>query len=214
MKTFRELELRGQHSTLKQIIESIENNLTNGWMRSPDKEKEVLAISPSKVYCFTCSKKGEREASSLWLDFRDDETLYISNIVPQEIYQLNFDQYNLILEEFYNKFILQVAEKFGIEPSLTSDLIQIDDLVTKDTLAKLKQFSLAANKSTGSSHPLDQKRWFNFIVHAHLETTPLNPSILKRWLIEVENWSEDKASQLTIEYEFAQSLLDFYDKDK
>jgi hypothetical protein len=35
--------------------------------------------------------------------------------------------------------------------------------------------------------------------------------MLKRWLIEEENWPEDKAIDLVIEYEHARDLLEVYE---
>ena len=97
----------------------------------------------------------------------------------------------------------------NIKVELTSNEKNMEDWISENSLKKLKLFSIAANKSTGSAHPLDKKRWLDFLISIHHEHRNLNSSQLQRWLIEVENWPEDIAVDLSIEYEFAMNLLDF-----
>ena len=78
----------------------------------------------------------------------------------------------------------------------------------------LRRFSAAANKATGSSHPLDRTRWFAFLLSVHGVTPSLDADRLARWLVEVEGWSDDKAHDLVVEYEFGLALLDEYDRNR
>jgi hypothetical protein len=83
--------------------------------------------------------------------------------------------------------------------------------VSKETAQLLHHFSVLANKSTGATHPSDERRWFEFIGAAHREDASLDDRTLERWLREEEDWPEDVASELAAEYEKARSLLKFYD---
>lgn len=212
MKVFRELELYGSQSDLIEGIKAIEKRLDAGWVRNTEREEKISTVASGTNYCFTCSKDGDREAASLWFSYQDDTTLYVSNIVPEEIRELSYDQYNLIIEEFYEQFVKPMTDQLGLEHLLTADAKQIEDWISKETAEKLRHFSKAANKSTGSSHPLDQQRWLVFLVSAHKENAQLDTHTLMRWLIETEGWFEEAASELGIEYEFARSLLKFYDE--
>lgn len=74
----------------------------------------------------------------------------------------------------------------------------------------LHNFSILANKATGSSHPRDQERWFQFIFAAYRAPQQLDIDNLMRWLVEIEGWSDEKAHDLVIEYEFGLALLKEY----
>src|SRR3546814_11423754 len=78
----------------------------------------------------------------------------------------------------------------------------------EESAAALRRFSAAANKATGASHPLDQRRWFDFIISAHRSGKDIGTDRLARWLHEVEGWDEDSAHRLAGEYERCQELLD------
>ena len=86
-----------------------------------------------------------------------------------------------------------------------------DSYLSPGTAKKLQTFSSAANKSTGSGHHYDQERWFDFLVDLHKDRPDFDGTILERWLMD-NGWSDDTASDLVIEYEFAQALLSFYDR--
>lgn len=141
-------------------------------------------------------------------------TLYVSNIVPKQLSELTFDQYNAILGEFYERFARPAAEALGLQHLMTPDTRDIEDLVSESTATKLRTFSKLANKSTGSAHPLDRARWFDFLVASHSESSRLDSHTLARWLVESEKWAEEKATGLAIEYEFAIALLNFYDEHR
>ena len=102
-----------------------------------------------------------------------------------------------------------MVEEIGLKASLSPDEENIENWISEESVKKLKKFSVAANKSTGSAHPLDRKRWFDFLITVHHEHNKLDVSQLSRWLIECEHWPEDIAHELAMEYEFAMGLLDF-----
>ena len=90
----------------------------------------------------------------------------------------------------------------------------ITEWVSDETAEKLHTFSACANKSTGSSHPMDETRWYAFLMATHTERSSLAPESLRRWLQEEEGWDEDHAWKLSIEYETARSLFTYYDSER
>ena len=82
--------------------------------------------------------------------------------------------------------------------------------ISDEATRKLKEFSTAANKASRSSQTSEFESWLAFLIHAHQEGGTLSTKDLLTWLIE-DGWSEDKASDLIDEYEFAQDLLRAYD---
>ena len=132
----------------------------------------------------------------------------MSNIVPTEASELTYDQYNLALENFYENIVLPAIEGSAITADLTSNQISVGSVAGEDVEKALMRFSNLANKSTGSSHPLDRNRWFEFLILAHESESNLYADLIIRSLVEL-GWSDEKAIQLGIEFEFAKDLLSY-----
>jgi hypothetical protein len=108
----------------------------------------------------------------------------------------------------------QRYQRYGIPASAASSTSphagsteQIEDKLSQSAFDALTRFSALANKSTGASHPYDRQRWFDFVIQAHLESSDLDSDFLERWLIESEDWPQDQASDLAIEYDRSRALL-------
>ena len=116
------------------------------------------------------------------------------------------------MREFHDRFALPAANKAGVKVELGNPDPQIEDFLSGPTARLLRTFSSAANKAV--LHPLDRKRWNEFLTAAYREGASLDPSVLERWLIEEEKWPEAKAIQLIIEYEHARDLLETYESQQ
>ena len=99
-------------------------------------------------------------------------------------------------------------------------------LKPKKILKKLELFCDCANKSTGSSHPCDQERWYNFIIQTVHDNRIISTGTLIDFLqdksywkkgsghvIERSAWSEDMAYKLGLEYEQLADFLSYYAKN-
>lgn len=201
----------GQEASL---IALVGERLTAGWSRDLPREEELNRESARKFYCFACEQSSERSAARLFLtraDRRATSWLYVSNIVPRDVQQLTFDQYNHILNEFETMFAKPVADSIAVPLELSSPEQSIEDWLSPESANLLKAFSHQANKSTGSTHPLDRARWFDFLLALHRSDENPNVGLLERWLIEEEKWPDETAFQLVCEYEFARDLLGRFD---
>lgn len=150
----------------------------------------------------------DRSALVLW---EDADGYHVSNIVPEKAGQLSIAQYNAILQDFVARIAEPAARNGSFRVEVTSAKQSLDDWLDSGTADALRRFSRAANKSTGASHPSDQERWFKFLISAYRTSAHMSPGDLARWLREVENWPEDTAHELAVEYEFASALLHAYD---
>src|SRR3546814_1084339 len=92
---------------------------------------------------------------------------------------LSTENYNGLLEEFASLIAIPVAERFGWQVSTTSPTQGLDDWLDEESAAALRRFSAAANKATGASHPLDQRRWFDFIISRSEEHTSALQSLMR-----------------------------------
>jgi hypothetical protein len=234
MKVFRELSIRGPYELLQRLPDEIEGRLSGGWSRDRSREAETrppelykLHEDPGvyekgdlygeepemyrtdagpELYCFHCEARPNWEAADLWLSLRNANELRVSNIIPSDVSELSYTQYNAILEEFAG-FALPAARISGLDVEMSKPDLTIRDVFPPDVRRALVWFSDNANRSSGASHPRDKERWQRFVIEAHRAHTPLATDVLNDWLI-AEGWTSDAAYKLTIEYENGRALLD------
>jgi hypothetical protein len=209
LEVFQDCALFGSAGRPPAIREALLNGVVAPWRHNPEREEQVSkqVIDGADVLVFERSAADDLPAASLFL-WSAPNGYEVSNIVPPNPGQLSYSEYNALLREFVKRVVTPAAERAKFEVRLTAAQQSIDDWVSPRTALALRQFSAAANKSTGSSHPLDRKRWLRFIIAAHQESSRLDPSRLARWLHEADGWDEDSAHDLAIQYEFGLDLLD------
>ena len=219
MKVFRDLKIEGSpdklEKVLENIIEAIANNLDDGWRRDEEAEAKINSVPKfdSKLYCFSCLESEKRRESNLWFSHVFEEnSLSVSNIIPKKIKELSYDEYNYILEEFSDRFVIPATQNLEVRVTLTEAEIDLKKLIEPKTVELLHEFSEADNRLGRSYLPLNKKDWYLFIVETHKNRAQLNTGILERWLEEEEGWPEDIASNLVEEYQLARTILDYYEQ--
>jgi hypothetical protein len=213
MKIYRDLKIYGNSEQLEKLIEEIEKHARPAWNRNrTDEIHPDLRNSNWKMFCFQREPSKNSIASRLWFIQKKDH-IYVSNLFPIENKPgFKPDEYNRILQEFYDSYIDPIKDSIGILVNLSDCDPQLEKWISSIAAQKLRSFSLAANRS--GLHPLDQERFYSFIIEAHLEASRLDSETLKRWLLEDEEWPEDMADNISIQYEFGRSILREYDKNK
>lgn len=151
-------------------------------------------------------------ASALTLWERTDG-FTVANIVPKEISELGVRGYNDVLNDFVSRVVVPAANESMFSFNLGKREQCITDWTSQEAARALSRFSGTANKSTGSSHPSDQQRWFEFLFAAHRANGELDTYTLGRWLVEVDQWPAEVARDLTLEFEFGMALLKDYDRN-
>ncbi len=147
------------------------------------------AFTSADVLLFRREKDADFPTSELTL-WDTDAGYYVSNIVPIETGSLTFAQYNAILEDFIRHVAEPVAASCGYAIEATKPRQTLDDWLSHLAAARLRAFSHLANKSSGASHPSDEKRWFDFIIAVHRARDKLDATRLARWLHEAEGWDK------------------------
>jgi len=209
MKVYRDLIIRGSRQALDSFIASVTEHASGGWVRQLDREARVSKAALGRMYCFVRDGTEKQPAFELWVSTDKDGSLYVSNILTENVSPLSFDQYNDVLADFQMNCAAPAARGAGVEIELTDPNPQLEDFVSERTAKILRAFSGIANRSF--LHPLDDKRWNEFLVSAYRENAKLEGTMLRRWLIEEEHWPEDAARRLEDEYERARSLLETYE---
>ena len=204
MKVYGDLVLSGSPQALSSAVAAIEQSLSAGWERSRELESR---IHDADAHCFVAPETSSHPAGALWLTKRERGDWYVANIVPMGAGRLTEDQYNSILAKFYERFVKGVTESVGVSAALGKTDKAPADYMSDAAVDRLERFSLLANKSTGSGHPADQERWFDFIIQIHNDQRGPDPSTVVELLKSYFEWPDEKASELAFEYEFGRALL-------
>lgn len=183
------------------------------WRFDAERAQEIMrnAVSSEDVLLFRRDASDQLPAAGLTL-WGKDGGYYVPNIVPLEARSLSYSEYNAILTDFVDRVARPVCDRLGVGIELSSGNQSLEDWITEDVATRLKRFSAAANKSTGASHPMDQRRWFDFLVAAHRSGKELDVETLARWLREADGWDQETANDLAGDYQNALALLTFYDE--
>lgn len=166
------------------------------------KDREVLCIETPVI-----EHDGRSLHGVIWM-YDYGTWLQIFNIIPLNPIRFSKKEYNFILNEFIAIFIKKIADDYHAEVIISKPIMEINDYVDKDVYDALVVFSDMANKSTGHSHPMDGKRWCDFVLLSASKERRLSVDFLEGWLID-HGWSSKMASYLGLDYEYGITLLDY-----
>lgn len=213
LEVFQDMAIRGPIAKRPDLREALIAAAIEPWRVDLERSAEVArnAVTSEDVVLFRRDAGQDHPAAGLTL-WGNENGYYVPNIVPLEMGSLTFTQYNAVLADFIARIAAPVIAQFGFTISTTEPRQTLDDWLSPDAALKLKRFSGAANKSTGASHPSDQRRWFDFLVAVHRGGDKPGADRLARWLHEVDGWDEDSAHGLAGDFETAIALLAYYEE--
>ena len=207
IEVFQNLSLRCPDRRRDELRQALIAQAKSPWCPAEDTEERL----PEGCMAFERNPKGDIAASILTL-WPEADGYKVSNILPLETMQLRISEYNDVLNDFRVQIVEPVVAndpEFCVE--VTKRKRPITDWTSQEAASALHIFSVGANKSTGSSHPSDQERWFQFLIAAHNANGKLDAESLLEWLTKVEEWPSDVAENLVGQYEFGIGLLNTYD---
>ncbi|CEJ14706.1 hypothetical protein BN1110_05041 [bacterium YEK0313] len=207
------MAIRGPIAKRPELREALIAAAIEPWRVDLERSAEVAhnARASGDVVLFRRDAGQDHPAAGLTL-WGTEDGYYVPNIVPLEIGRLTFAQYNAVLADFIARVAAPVTAQFGFTILTTEPRQTLDDWLSPDAALKLKRFSGVANKSTGASHPSDQRRWFDFLVAVYRSGDKPGADRLARWLHEVDGWDEDSAHNLAGDFETAIALLAYYEE--
>ena len=212
IEVFQDLDLTcaGETNALPSVLE---RRVRAPWRNAPEVETmmaETTRAGAEKYLVFERTASEHVRATRLVL-YRDDGIYRIANIVPtDERRGLGERGYNDALNDFVDR-VLRPCEGDGLSIELTKRRQKITDWTSVEAADALRVFSAAANKATGTSHPMDAERWRTFLIADHRAQSSLSAGNLERWLVEIEEWPVEEARDLIVEWENARELLEDYD---
>lgn len=218
MKVFKDLYIYGDQYSVETFFEQIYNKLPRDWEKSKqaDKLKDYLLIT------YSGRLLPKAMVSLNYSLCQEKKCLKIGNIVPIDKSQLTMEEYNKILDLFLSEVVIPYCEKdmhlkYKVsETDIFDPLVYISNL----SLKKLIIFCINANKNTGSAHPCDEERWFDFICQTVNDDRVLPSEKLKQFLMDTDywekkgtkSWDEKIAEELTSQYEICVDILKYFIK--
>lgn len=215
IEVFQDLYIRGPATGREFLRRTLIQKASGPWRHAEDREKGIGASAEPKIDVIAFEREGNANVDAVALVLCSREEGYeVTNIVPREVGELGENRYNIALRDFVDCVANSAAKEVEFTLEISSPMQGLDDWLPMEAADALRRFSDLANKSTGSSHPMDRDRWFAFLLAVQRNRGTFDSDQLTRWLTEVDGWSHDMAFDLAIQFEFAVSLLSEYDRDR
>ncbi len=208
METFGDLTITLAAGTADEFADRAAAVATRGWARDRSRDDQPLR---DRGAWFTFTLTGHRTLPPAFLfvaSKRALRSLHVPNIISPARDRLGYGEYNAILCSFRDDVLQQIEPAGEVAFAVTGTSLDLASGLPAGVFERLRRFSAAANKSTGSSHPFDRERWMDFLIQAAEAPAELDPHTLGRWLVEEAGWGPDEAARLAEQYEFGRELLE------
>ena len=147
MEVFRDLEIDIDAERMAALADRMERQMPGGWTRDRAAEGRAQAapvLTNRPTYCFTWERGDGRPAATVVLMQKDANTFFVSNIIPLTKHQFRHEEYNAILEAFYEAGIRPFQDAVPLTARMTNSQANLEDWMPRDTANLLRQFSSCA----------------------------------------------------------------------
>ncbi|MCW3099454.1 MAG: hypothetical protein JWL77_5072 [Chthonomonadaceae bacterium] len=210
MRLFQDLIISGHPDDLEKFRTELLHS-SNGW-ETFERNDEWTQEAPSSAQvrpfiAINVPKLSRLRSATLFLLLKDEgQSAFVGNIVPDSD-SLSPEEYNAILKSFFEECIQPHKDHLHLQCLFSSEFVFIEDTLSPENLALLRNFEIMANKSTGASHPNDYSRWINFIVASVRDKERLDTELLRIWLMD-QGFPPYIASDLVQQYKFGFDLIE------
>ena len=149
--------------------------------------------------------------SAVILVWVSEGDIKVINIVPfnNSTFRIETEDYNRIIDEFYNKIITPVIDKkYDVE--VTAGDYTLQELIPQSYRSLEQWVHCPGAPNAPFSHQLDLERWFNFLCQLIRNDETLGVDQLEQWLREEVKWPEEIIEETLLKYEEEIDLLDYY----
>ena len=143
----------------------------------------------------------------------NSDKVSIVNIVPNVdsgISHIECIEYNQILDSFKNKVFCAIKEKYGNTIDENTEDYTIEDIIP----LSFPRLNTWLSMYPLSGHPLDEKRWYAFVIALHLNGEYLPLTDFEKYIQENYGWAEDVIERFAIKLESQLELLEYYDEHR
>ncbi len=182
-------------------------------------QTKSIGTSDYLLFDFVGSEVEKSTVFLLGSEYEGRECVKVVNIIPIVADELSIEQYNGVLQKFYND-VVKPAQNDGrlmdvVGP--TSDVFSPTDYISKFALCKLERFCNAANKTTGTSHPSDKELWFDFVCQTVDDGKMFDVDLLSEFLADESYWGRRENNMIVSgrfawDINMADKLADEYEK--
>ena len=220
MKRYQHLIVTAEnHQQLEEVLERMKNTTSKVFSLSKLETAnyaKTLFKEQSQVGCFK-AKRSDLFESRVWVIIGKDG-LTVTNINSEVNGHLDIVQYNHILTVFFDEVIRRVINPNTMQCTLTVEEEHIESFLHPETFQFLNYWQATCNKSAPISHPLDLKKWLEFLISYVTKEQPryLTMSDFSQWLSEDCHWPSgfnDSIEEMAINFEYSVELLDKYKEE-
>lgn len=144
---------------------------------------------------------------------KNEQKVDIVNIVPSKksgLSSLDYTQYNTILDTFKEDVFIEIKNKYSNEIEENNEDYTIQEIIPK-SFEKLNSW---LSMYPLSGHPLDEHRWFDFLIALRKNDESLSVSDFSKYIEEQYGWSEEDLQRFELKYEEQIDLLEYYDEHR
>lgn len=146
----------------------------------------------------------------IWAYSDDNPRIEVINIVPTQasgISDLEVSTYNEILDSFINKILSPVCSGYGVAYESNNEDYSIEEDIPKS----FEKLDLWLKGYPLSCHPVDEKRWFDFIVALVKNGEDLSVSTFEEYIAETQSsWKKSDIERFSENMEYGRRLLKYY----
>lgn len=140
----------------------------------------------------------------------EKQTLPIVNIVPMpdsKISHIGYSEYNQLLDSFREKVYDTIKEQYGNKICETTEDYTIEDIIP----LSFETLNYWLNAYPLSRHPLDEKRWYQFVIALHENNEHLPIQDFEYYVREKYGWNDEDIETFSLKLESELQLLEYYD---
>lgn len=140
-----------------------------------------------------------------------DNSVAIINIVPMSesgVSHIKLGDYNKILDYFRDKIFIKISEEYGNKIKENSEDYTLSEIIPKS----YPVLETWLNNFPLSGHPLDEERWFDFVISLHENNETLPVSDFETFLFDEQGWDGLDIDVFSLKLTSQLELLAYYDK--
>jgi hypothetical protein len=207
---FQDLAFHGSPDRRSSLREALIQKAHAPWRHASQREAEMRGhFGGDDVILFEHDATNQLPAAGLTLWQRSDG-YEVTNIVPLNSGALSPKEYNDLLNDFARRVGQPAADATSFSLIFSQAEKSLEDVAGVHPAQALRAFVALVDSSHPTAHPLDQKRWHEFLIAEFREEPHMSADTLQRWLHEEAGWPEDDAFELAAQYERGLALLDTY----
>jgi len=208
MKSYAKLEMVGPMA--RKLLKSLPNIGPGPYVDALE-SKRVSRSLGAEVFSIRMTGVSYPEVFvGVTADEKDPSRYSVTNVVLVKEGLITVEQYNQAILDFYDQ-VIRPHEGPNLIVSPPRGHRDLSEFLPEEGINLLRSFSELANKTTGASHPLDQRRWEMFIIFCHRNNVELNEALLTSALVDEFGWPPDVARDLASSYVSGRELLQHYD---